>query len=432
MKKALLLSAAVCMALSMSAQKLTSTQTTLSADKIVSAPVLGNSYAKSVIANTVAPKKIAKKATVPTLSDLSGFFVCDSEGRGDGSKSFTESSGIVIETLDAPVEVEAAYEGDPNVTCNVVIYDLLAKGSETYAAYDEKDGTIAIPFQKTYSAEYDYYFVTCTTVEGDEVNMDFAQPFVFSLEEDVNGWFFVSESGNAGFGLLVFDEEWKPFNFGAICLDEDVSMTPCNYICTEEQRNDLKDEKSDWYTADPYGVFIEFIDEETIAIHGFMELGVAYVSLNEEGRGRMETLQPLLYAQVDKGVWDYLGPIKWGIDGQGYVNADATIPYIECGFYNFTFNKGTEDEFQKNCFALLDGENDAWEYYSLGREGMRGGYAPLTVFTLFEPLEGHSLPESIQNAVITPAKQSVFNLAGQRVNKNAKGIVIENGKKFVK
>lgn len=430
MKKVLLLSAAVCMALSMSAQKMTAAQTTLSADKTISAPVFGKSYAQSVIANTVAPKKVAKKATIPTLTDLSGLFVCDNEGLGDGTKNFTKSTAITIETLETPVRIDGAYEEDPGIDCNVVIYNLLVEGTETYAVYDQADGTLAIPFQRSLSQEYDYYFVTCTSVEGDNVNMDYSQPFVFAVEEDMNGWYLVNGTEYAGFALLVFNDDWSPMGFGSTCLDKDVSITPCNYICAEEQRNDMAKEDSPWYDADPYGVFIEAVDEETIAIHGFMGLGVVYVNLNEEGLGRMETLQPLLYAQVDKGVWDFLGPIKWGLDGKGYINADATIPFIECGFYTFTFNKDTENEVQKNCFALYDGDN--WEYYSLGRDGFVGGYAPLTVFTIFEPLEGHSLPESIENAVITPAKQSVFNLAGQRVNKNAKGIVIENGKKIVK
>lgn len=430
MKKVLLLSAAVCMALSMSAQKMTTVQTTLSADKTVSAPVFGKSYAKSVIANTVAPKKVAKKATIPTLTDLDGFFVCDSEGQGDGSKSYTKSEGIKIETLEAPVLVEGAYEEDPGVMCNVVIRDLLAKGSETYAAYDQADGTLAIPFQCSLSEDYDYYFVTCTSVDGDNVNMDYSQPFVFTVEEDMNGWYLVNGTEYAGFALLVFDENWAPKGFGATCLDSDVSITPCNYVCSEEQRNDMDEPGSQWYDADPYGVFIELVDDETVAIHGFMERGVAYVSLNEEGQGRMATCQPLLYAQIEKGVWDYLGPIKWAIDGEN-VNADSTIPFLECGFYDFTFNGDTEDEYQLTCFALYDGDTRNWEYYSFGCEGRQGGWAPLTVFTIFAPID-NDLPESIQNAVITPVNQSVFNLAGQRVNKNAKGIVIENGKKIMK
>lgn len=437
MKKVLLLSAAVCMALTMSAQKLpTAQKATLSADKTLVAPTWG--YAQKVLANTVQPKQApAKVAAMPTLASVTGLYICDNTQEGDGTRSYTKSKSFSMEQLDEIVVLEGGTVEDPvNYNCNVLIKDLMVNGTETYAVYDEKEGTLSIPcLQNTLSSNYDYYFVNLMSInDNDEVEMSYAIPVVLEVEEDVNGFYFVNNTEYLGFGLVVFDETGTPIGFGDTCMN-DVAFTPCNYICDEEQRNSLSTPDSPWEYADPYGVFIEKITDEEFAIHGFMELGTVSVTIDEEGSGLMETLQPLQYANIGQGEYDYVGAIKWGLDGD-YINADAEIPYIECGFYNFT----TRDENDKiiaefnNCFALYDSSQATapWVYYSPGRKGMKGGYGPLTVYTLFKPIDVPALdPESIKTANATRLTPSTINLAGQRV-KDAEGIVIENGKKVIR
>lgn len=348
-----------------------------------------------------APVKMAARKTDAADLNYTGYYVCDHTEMGDGTRSFTQSNCIYMEELPETVNVESAYDGDPSYDCNVVIYNLMIAGSTTYAVYDRADGTLTIPFQCSLSADYDYYFVTCTKVTEDgNVNMDYSTPFVFRLDQNSNGYFFTNATGYPGFALLVFDEDWNPLGFGATCFN-DVLMLPANYICSAEQRNDMNG--SDWYNAEPYGVYIEQLDNETLAIHGFMERGVVYVEQDEAGNWRMPTLQPLIYAQVNTNEWQYIGAIKWPIDSNSNINADSSIPYIECGFYDFTFNGGTEDEYQQSCFALYDGETDQWEYYSLGYEGMNGGYAPLAVFTLFRPYEDAPLSGAVTPVKVTDA-----------------------------
>lgn len=431
MKKFLLLSAAVCMALSMSAQKLpTASKATLSANQLISAPTFGQSYAKAVISKTVLPKKAPMKIEKPSVNSITGLYVCDNLETGDGSKSFTQSQGIHMEQLEDIVILEGGTQENPvNYNCNVLIYDLVSAGTETYAVYDEEAGTLTIPSSQLVLQEnYDYYFVNCPSVEGDKVSLLFAEPVVLTLEEDVNGWYFANDPDHLGFAIIVFDDEGNPIGFGATTF-EDVSITPCNYINDIEEN--VADNESDWEPTEPYGVFIETIDDTSLAIHGFMNKATVNVTLDEDGRGKLATLQPVEYAQVAQGVWEYLGPVKWGISGNN-VMADATIPYIECGFAEWTFGADTEDEYKMNCFALYDYENKQWEYYSLGREGLEGAYMPLYVFTMYRPIESPALsPEAIKNATATPIKPTTFNLAGQRVN-NAKGLIIEDGKKVIR
>lgn len=431
MKKFLLLSAAVCMALSMSAQKLpTASKATLPANQLITAPVLGQSYAKAVLAKTVPTKKAPLKAEMPSAKSITGLYVCDNLETGDGSKSFTNSQGIQMEQLEDIIVLEGGTEEEPVAyNCNVVIYNLVATGTETYAVYDEEAGTLTIPSaQLVLQDNYDYYFVNCPSIEGDKVNLLFADPVVLTLEEDANGWYFADEPDHLGFAIIVFDDEGTPIGFGATTFEE-VAITPCNYINDIEEN--VPDNNSDWQPTEPYGVFIEMIDDTSLAIHGFMNMATVNVTLDEDGRGKLATLQPVEYAQVAQGVWEYLGPVKWGIEGQN-VKADATIPYIECGFAEWTFGANTENEYKMNCFALYDYENEQWEYYSLGREGLEGAYMPLYVFTMYRPIASPALtPEAIKTATATPVKRSTFNLAGQRVN-NAKGLVIENGKKVVR
>lgn len=432
MKKFLLLSAAVCMALSMSAQKLpTAAKATLSADKTLVAPTFGQSYAKTVLAKTVLPKKVARKAEMPTVNSISGLYVCDNLESGDGSKSFTKSQGIQMEQLEDIVVVEGISQENPETyNCNVVIYNLLTTGTETYAVYDQENGTLTIPsLQLVLQENYDYYFVNCLSInEADEVEMNYSEPVVLTLEEDANGWYFVNNPEQLGFALVVFDDDSNPVGFGAVTFDE-VAITPCNYINDIEEN--VPDNDSDWQATEPYGVFLEMIDETSLAIHGFMNMATVNVTIDEEGLGKIATLQPVIYANLGNSVYDYLGPVKWAIEG-GNIKADANIPYIECGFAEWTFNGDTEDEYKQNCFALYDYVGKNWEYYSLGRDGMQGAYMPIYVFTMYRPIDSPALtPEAIKTATATPVKRSTFNLAGQRVN-NAKGLVIENGKKVVR
>lgn len=437
MKKVLLLSAAVCMALTMSAQKLPTVENaTLSANKTsVSLNAYGNSYAKKVIANTVLPKKAPAKAIeVPTVASLTGLYVCDNSEQGDGTRPYQSSKSFSMEQLDEVVVLEAGTEENPEIyNCNVLIRDLMVPGSELYGVYDETEGTLTLAdLQLALSTNYDYYFVNLMSInDEDQVNMSYSIPVVLTVEEDDNGFYFVNNPEYIGFGLVVFDDEGQPLGFGATCM-HDVSFTPCNYICDEEQRNALKSENDPWEFADPYGVFIERISDEEFAVHGFMELGTAYVMINEEGVGTMETLQPLQYASVGNGQYAYIGAVKWGIDGE-YIKPDYSLPYLNCGFWTFTMKDPETGETSelRNCFALYDDENSSWEYYSPGHEGLNGGaYSPLTVFTLFKPIDTPAL-QSVKNVTITRKSRDTFNLAGQRVN-NAKGIVIENNKKVIR
>lgn len=434
MKKVLLLSAAVCVALTMSAQKLTAEKASLSVDKTLVTPSFSQSYAKAVINKTVAPQKAPKKVEMPSFDRVAGLYVCDNTNPGDGTRTFTQSRGIEIEQLVGGYTLDPIFEGDSEIECNVLVHNFITEGTEVYGIYDEADGTLTLPFQFALQGNYEYYFVNCTNLDEEgNVYMDFSKPFVLTLDQDANGWFFLNDTEDVGFALVVFDEEGNPIGFGGTCF-YDVMVTPCNYICDGEWKNSLQKD-SQWEEAEPYGVFLETIDETTFAIHGFMGYSTVYAEFDEEGKvGRIQTLQPLLYERTNEaGDYSYIGVIKWGLDGEN-IKADYTIPYIGCGWYTITYRDPETQEITKEIsgFALIDDDTKEWEYYSPGLDGVEGGYAPLTTQTFYHAIESPLSPEAIQNAVITPASKPLFNLAGQRVNKNTKGIVIENGKKTVK
>lgn len=438
MKKVLLLSASICMALAMNAQKISNVEkATLSVDKTLISPTIGKSYAKSVIANTVTRVKKATEIVKPSISSLTGLYICDNAGMGDGTRSFIECSGISMEQLDEIFVIEGGSEEEPIAyQCNVCIYDLIHPGTETLAVYDEEEGTLSIPFQEIYEeGGTPFYFANITSLEGDQVQMVFSQPYVFTLEEDPNnGWIFVGDENSIGFGDVLLEQSETGLTatgFGGYTMN-DILVLPCNYVCESEWRHFMKDPADGFEEAEPYGVFIERVDEETYAIHGFMELATVRATVDEEGVGQLSTFQPMVYAQIDKGVYDYLGPIKWRIDGND-IYADSSIKYINCGFWNFTFtNEETKEEtLMEGCFALYDEVAARFEYYSLGVSGEDAGFAPLRVETLFQPLENRALI-GIKNATVTSATRcGTFNLAGQRV-KDAKGIVIEDGKKVIR
>ena len=63
----------------------------------------------------------------------------------------------------------------------------------------------------------------------------------------------------------------------------------------------------------------------------------------------------------------------------------------------------------------------------MGRNGNTG-----TNVTVLKVVRGGSTGINSVNVEKENANAPMYNLAGQRVNNNAKGIVIQNGKKFIK
>lgn len=419
MKKFLLLSMTACAVLSASAISVKSLDTNASKASVSlrqNKVMTPKSYAQ--IATNIFDKKSSSKVRVklPSADNIYGMYVCDVTDEGDGTTSFISSSTLNF--------TEANFVDEETGDVFNVEIDGFFGYASVYGSFDEATGTLTIPAQYCYEhPEYGQLaFFAITEADPENNSYGVANTFALQLEEDENGFYFVPAEGYIGYCTAFQEGEYA--NSLADIAYNDLTVMPANYIVQGESINHL--DGSDWEDVDDYGVCLERIGDDALFIHGFMGMGTVEAKFDEEGNGTIETYQPLLYAQVERGVWDYIGPIAWDVDGQN-IRVNPNREYISCGFYTFTYNETGE---QVDAFALYGA--DGWEYYSLGRKGLDGGFPPLTVLTLMVDNPNMPFSDGISNIqLVKPATKGTFNLAGQRV-RNAKGIVIEDGKKVVR
>lgn len=425
MKKFLLLSMTACAVLSASALNVKTLDANVNKAPIsltqnkVMAP---KTYAQ--IATNVFNKKANNKvrAKLPTADNMYGMYVCDNTELGDGTTEFTKSASLNF--------IEANQIDEDGTVYNVEIEGFFGYGS-VLGSFDETTGLLRIPAQYCYKhPEYgQIVFYALTEADPDANQYSVAMEFDLQLEEDENGAYFVPTEEYIGF-CTAFDEGQYAGSLADLCYNG-VTVMPANYIVQGESTNQIQGD-SPWEDVDDYGVCLERVGDDAMFIHGFMGMGTVEVKFDENGAGTIETYQPLEYGRISQTEWAYIGPVAWDVTEDSMISVNNDREQLYCGWYTFTSNATGE---QFDGFALYN-ENSpvGWEYYSLGIKGMSGGFAPLTVLTLM--VDNPNMPfvdtESIRDLKVTkPAAKGTFNLAGQRV-RNAKGIVIEDGKKVVR
>lgn len=418
MKKVLLLSLSVCAVLSASAID----RTVKMAQKANVS--LQQSYSPLKSYATIAKESLnigssKVKAKLPAIDDIYGLYVSESTDEGDGTIAFAVSSNIELIKIN---------ETDPETgdIYNVEI-DGLFGNSDVIGYYDSEAGTITIPAQYCYEhPSYGLLAFYGVTSFDEEQGYGLEDQLVLQVQEDENGFYFEPAEGYIGYCSIFTEGQYANYIM-EVCYN-DVIINPANYIVTGESRNALTND-SEWEDLDDYGVFLEMINDETMFIHGFMGMGNVEVKFDETGLATIPTYQPVRFANVD-GAYQYVGaPVAWDVDGNSIsINNDRECVYA--GWYTFTFNATGE---QVTGFALYDGREEVgtgWEYYSLGVEGMRGGFGPLCVLTLITENQNAAGIHELSNPVLK--KPATFNLSGKRVGKNAKGLLIENGKKVLR
>lgn len=423
MKKLLLLSMTACAVLSASAfnvkpinANVTKAPVSLAQNKVMAA----KTYAQ--VATGVFDKKLSNKvrAKLPTAESMYGMYVCDNTETGDGTTEFTKSSTLNFAEFN---------ETDPEtgMVFNVEISGFFGYGT-VYGSFDDATRILTIPAQYCYNhPEYGQIaFFALTEADPENNSYGVANEFAFQLEEDENGAYFVPTEEYIGY-CTAFQEGEYANSLSDLCFNG-VTVMPANYLVQGESTNQLQQD-SEWEDMDDYGVFLERVGDDAMFIHGFMGMGTVEAKFDEEGFGTIETFQPLEYGRISQTEWAYIGPLAWDVNGQN-VSANFDREYISCGWYTFTNNQTGE---QMEGFALYDMET-GWEYYSLGIKDLQRVGAPLTILTLM--VDNPNMPlvdlENIHDLKLTKsATKGTFNLAGQRV-RNAKGLVIEDGKKVVR
>jgi hypothetical protein len=127
--------------------------------------------------------------------------------------------------------------------------------------------------------------------------------------------------------------------------------------------------------------------------------------------------------------WAAIGDVNFTTEWQDF-EQEFTVPNEADGMWNIAFNMA---EIKEACdYSIKDVQ---WYVYDSSLEAGQTYENLISGSTNFYKKEGANTDPytGIQNVIINTGKTSsaIYNLAGQKVNKNYKGILVKDGKKFV-
>lgn len=398
---------------------------------------------------------IAKASKVAHAEDgIAGDYILDFQNRaGD----FTGSMSFTIEDAEGTIVLDQ-YEDSTEFTYNVILRDFTLAGAEVKAFYDAEQGTIEIPVQDLGDAK------TVFGYTGDQEIGD----IVFSAVVCVDGApktygygmvILVNEDGTLSIDKGDFSEEiaagempegayisgwyhyltgisgaWS-YGFEIAVMAPNATM---NYRTTSAA---LGGTGSGWALVNKR-VYVENFENELL-IHNFLGIALASVMYDDEGNCMLPFGQ-----EMDD--YDYEEPygrlrlVGCYLDGNSIgrdYDKESLNGFWKDGLYEFyktEYKEAWDDEDGTHHDAgnyFVDDDENYVRYFSVasGPDADGAAYGMGWVCNMSIQLDPDDV-DGIANATVATEKNNsvVYNLMGQPVSKNFKGIVIENGKKVVR
>lgn len=421
MKKNLLIAvAALFVAVGADAQKVAMKSELVGSKFDKNAVMASEKYEKAPVS-----KKIVKRAAA--LNDIFGTF-CATQLAADN------------ETYESfSVTFEAANETVNEVACNVKISDFGMEGTTCYGVYNEEEGTLRIPNQIIWAdaslEALGYSSTTATYGPLEILNVDADDQVttgdIVLIEDD--GKFYFDDTETSLYYIYAdgLDSGW---DYGS-----DVTIAPYNGVmsfsttATKFQTQAPK-EGSSW----GYGEMdINYEDwGSSVQINGFLGSGCITIGYGENNTASIATGQRLSstnYGTSDAPAYMVItGVILNEEEGTISIDENGTVQQISGDVIKDVEIDGRPADVIR--FYGVD-ENNYYtynEYFIPLDENQKywmGGYFCALDFILFK--DGASGINAITTANNTNKTSKIFNLAGQQVGKNYKGIVVENGVKKI-
>ena len=394
----------------------------------------------------MAPKATSALAEKPVLKakgrraaagELAGIYILDTQNT---SRDFTSSSEFSIEAAEGTVQVSDFDESEKFVLegrefqYNVILHDFAVDGSQAYGYFDSEDNTLWIPMQKIAEdndPEDPFGNIVLSTVSIEGTSASYGGDLLFSLSDDFNLEFISQSDGFCTFGPDGLSE----YFFWNIALDPEVFWP--NGVMGSRETHVVSGAWSDWTTT-YHNVYIENYGTE-IVVHNFFSICPVSITVS----GNEYNIELPVYL----GTYEYptYGRMQiWREDENGTDDAPLTNEGKITG-YAFTSDDGYPgirfwDTEYREAWTDPDGtEHEAGNYYTyrpffyMGAINATGyGYwwgesYGLSIYDL--SVEPTGISEVNANAKNTTGK--TYNVMGQQVGANAKGLIIRDGKKFV-
>lgn len=413
MKKFLLMFAAAFAALTVSAQKESLNKATITFPKKNAVPAIIAQQSVAFIGN-----RASKPANVLTSGEYIDLLDVTSDLADDDETEIVETSGLTLYVTGK----KENYKGAEYDVCDLTFSS--TEGLSTTpiwkALYNEKE--LIIPVNQEYTdAEYGLIYFWGLIQKEDGVYYDDENDIVYTLNEETG----VFDCGCIGYAFKMTGEYeqyvWTSSWYGELVIPNGVETGQLG--------------KGGWseYTNP---VFIS-VGEEEIVIVNFRGLTQIVIEVDEEGNYSIPMHQAIsamstAYDQETYGY--YFRMVGVGVDEEGYLFVDEEIESVDV-------IRGKLEEGLDGKLQLVESDNNIitdpsrngymgiFSKFDAEGQGYYMGYLHSINFTLNEGTFATGIKDVITDKANT--KSETYNLAGQKVGKNFKGIVIRNGQKFL-
>lgn len=403
-------------------------------------------------ASNVFVSPVQKSATNKTsrrAGEIDGAYIMNFQNM---DKDFTGSSEVTLISQEGTITLDQ-YDGEPTFNYNVVLNDFTYAGAVAYGYLDAETNTIEIPVQTIINhAQYGRIVFSALICDATGEPLSYGYEMVLDVNEDgslsVNPGDFSGEAGMEGAytsGWYSFLPDYEKTSSGGyyswnsgLEIEFFVPNATMYYTTTGKSLGG----NGSW-TKVQKRVYVDDYGTELV-VNGF--LGVAPVSVIVNGDG---TCKIPFGQELDD--YDYEDPygrihlVGCLIDGNsigrdpskeylnGFVSTDNSGAKVY-EFYKTEYKEAWEDEDGKHDagYYFIDDDPDYCRYYAAASNNDADGAAYMMGWCCNTWIECDAEPAGISN-VKTNAKNTVktYNLMGQEVNANAKGLIIRDGKKLI-
>ena len=403
---------------------------------------------------TPIAKKFAKKMNRRrAMSSIAGKYILDAANwEGD----FIESSEFTIEEETGTITLDQ-YTDNPSFDYNVKLVGFGVTKSTIYGSYDEENGSIFLPVQVAFTytesgTDYPVVFTGLVQAEdGSPVSYGYEMTLLIDEEDGTveiyEGDFEQEiEDGDMDEGVYIggywyvmptyLSSSGNPM---AYTYGFDIEVFLPNATLASNEVHIKNQAWGDWENKE-YDVYVEDYGSEMV-VHNFFNLRPISMTIDGDKATIATPVRMIDYDYADEGAEEpnYIQLWQWDENFENRVNPGAIVGTIEqreggklIRFYDTEYREAWTDEY---------GDHEAGNYYVRdytkwfmvhGNWGEKGAiwWGEARYVYIFIPNEEDI--EGISNVNANDSNsQKTFNLMGQQV-KNAKGIVIRDGKKFVK
>ena len=356
---------------------------------------------------------------------------------------FTASTTFSVVSQNGTITLDQ-YENNPEFQYNVVLNDFSYAGAKVYGNYNAAQGFIEIPVQTIFTHPTYKEIVISGGYRKGETNVGYGKSIILLVNEDgtMDIDEDIEEEGDyATTGWVSFIPNYEEpglwnYGFDIAVLKPNATM---NYHTTGKS---LGGNGSSWAKVSKR-VAVEKYDTEMV-INGFLGLAPVSVTLEADGKCAIpfgQDMDDYDYGEQDNSyAYGRMRLVGCAIEGTS-IKRDYDKEALN-GFYNDELMEFSLSEY-KEAWTDEDGNHEAGYYYvddnpdycryyavatAAGSDGAYSMGWCCNTSIAFDQNQGSGISETKASA---QSYGKAFNLMGQEVYGNAKGLIIRDGKKFL-